>query len=250
MQNSRQFPSRNPLRANKLKSRHAKDAGLANQIAASGSTHREAPRIVQSSRELGRGDLTCMLLACDATAAVAASPPASASLRSCSAISRAPRSASACLLFPRSLIGRGASLFNRRAILQRVEGAGGETLTTINELRACGCRSLPLPPSRSSRRPSPFPFYPSGFRQYFLRTCSLCLPPRSRNVEGKGTWSGGHKECDDDGADRYVTVGDIGHRLIGTLPIREKIYITSAAWFVVELGQTKFGKDLELWVNN
>lgn len=192
MQNSRQFPSRNPLRASKLISRHAKDSGLANQIAGSGSTHREAPRIVQSSQEVGRGDLTCMLLACDATAA--ASPPASASLRSCSAISRAPRSASACLLFRRSLTGRGASLFNRRAILQRVEGAGGETLTTINELRACGCRSPPLPPSRSSRRPSPFPFYPSSFRQYFLRACSLCLPPRSRNGdfgEGKGTWSGG-----------------------------------------------------------
>lgn len=81
-----------------------------------------------------------MLLVCDATAAAAASPPASASLPSCSAISRTPRSAAVYPLFPWSLVGRGASLFNHRAILQLVEGAGGETLTTIDELRACGCR--------------------------------------------------------------------------------------------------------------
>ena len=122
-----------------------------------------------------------MLLACDATAAVAASPPASASLRSCSAISRAPRSASACLLFPRSLIGRGASLFNRRAILQRVKGAGGETLTTINELRTCG---LPLSPSSALsllQAAVAFTLLPLRFSSiFFARVFILFTPSQSQ----------------------------------------------------------------------
>jgi hypothetical protein len=124
-----------------------------------------------------------MLLVCDATAAAAASPPASASLPSCSAISRTPRSAAVYPLFPWSLVGRGASLFNHRAILQLVEGAGGETLTTIDELRACGCR---FPSSALSllQAAVAFPLLPLRFLSiFFVRVFVMFNYPRAVAME-------------------------------------------------------------------
>jgi hypothetical protein len=114
---------------------------------------------------------------CGCPAATTASPPGSASLLSCSAIS-ARRGPSANASPTRNLIRAGQRrLSRRRAALQKVEDVDGETLITINELQL---RSLP--PSSSSRpqaRRRLSPFTPLVFREYLLyaRACYVMFTP-------------------------------------------------------------------------
>ena len=121
-----------------------------------------------------------MLLVC---VAAVASPPASASLRSCSAIGPCRRCLPPlCPPEPRRVggVGEAVASFLRWVALQRVEGAGGETLTTINDLRLPLFRPLAPP---GGRRLSPST--PRVFANIFVCACSLCLPP-SQLEKGNG----------------------------------------------------------------
>jgi hypothetical protein len=77
-------------------------------------------------------------------------------------------------------VSEAVASFRRRVALQLVEGAGGETLTTINELRLPLFRPLAPP---GGRRLSPFT--PRVFANIFVYACSLCLPP-SQLEKGNG----------------------------------------------------------------
>jgi hypothetical protein len=113
---------------------------------------------------------------CGCPAATAASPPGSASLLSCSAIS-ARRGPSANASPTRNLIRAGQRrLSRRRAALQQVEDVDGETLITINELQL---RSLPLALS-GLRLGVAFPLLPLWFFVNIFCTrvlVMLCLHP-------------------------------------------------------------------------
>lgn len=209
---------------------------LAYRTATGGSACREAP---QSSQEVGSQALTCMLLVC---VAAAASPPASASLRSCSAIEPS-RAARRCLPplppEPRRASDAGTS---SAAGCGSSAGRGRGRRNPNHHQRA---ERLPLPPSLfrplappGGRRLSPFT--PPVFANIFACACSLCLHPSQiekgngvlKNLELRkqpvGVWTRGGVTTMERSAN--VTVRDIGRRpRRSSLPPREKVWV-SADW--------------------